>query len=110
MGVGGWWWWWGLSGLHFSSESRLFSLKYKENRRQYYCEHTQKPGYRAQELCESRGGRPGLPVPNKTYGFWGRKTTVKNKKEKKLGWPVARYSGPKFKIIRFGLRLIILIL
>ena len=22
-------------------------------------------GYRAQEVCESRGGRPGLPVPNK---------------------------------------------
>ena len=26
-----------------------------------------------QELCESRGGRPGLPVPNKPYGFCGRK-------------------------------------
>ena len=23
---------------------------------------------RAQELCESRGGRPGLPVPNSPYG------------------------------------------
>ena len=22
--------------------------------------------YRAQELCESRGGRPGLPVPDKS--------------------------------------------
>ena len=28
---------------------------------------------RAQELCESRGGRPGLPVPNKRDGFCGRK-------------------------------------
>ena len=91
------------------SESRLFSL-YKENRQQYYCERTQKPGYKAQELCQSGGGRPGLPVPNKPYGFWRRKATLKNKKEKKPGWPVARYSGPKFKIIRFGLRLIILIL
>ena len=27
---------------------------------------------RGQELCESRGGRPGLPVPNKPYGFCGR--------------------------------------
>ena len=27
---------------------------------------------RAQELCESRGGRLGLPVPNKPYGFCGR--------------------------------------
>ena len=31
---------------------------------------------RAQELCESRGGRPGLPVPNKPGGFCGRKVTL----------------------------------
>ena len=30
---------------------------------------------RAQELCESRGGRPGLPVPNSPYGLCGRKAT-----------------------------------
>ena len=30
---------------------------------------------RVQELCESRGGRPGLPVPNKPYGFRGHKAT-----------------------------------
>ena len=28
---------------------------------------------RAQELCESRGCRPGLPVPTTPYGFSGRK-------------------------------------
>ena len=28
---------------------------------------------RAQELCESRGGRPGLPGSNKPYGFCERK-------------------------------------
>ena len=28
---------------------------------------------RAQELCESRSGRPGLPVPN---GLCGRKATL----------------------------------
>ena len=33
-------------------------------------------GYRALELCESRGGRPGLPVPNKPYGLCGRKATL----------------------------------
>ena len=27
----------------------------------------------AQELCDSRGGRPGLPVPNSPYGLCGRK-------------------------------------
>ena len=32
---------------------------------------------RGQELCESRGGRPGLPVPNSPYGVCGRKATVK---------------------------------
>ena len=25
--------------------------------------------HRAQELCESGGGRPGLPVPNSPYGL-----------------------------------------
>ena len=31
---------------------------------------------RAQRLCESRGARPGLPVPNSPYGFCGRKATL----------------------------------
>ena len=30
---------------------------------------------RAQELCESRGGRPGLPVPSSPCGLYGRKVT-----------------------------------
>ena len=33
----------------------------------------------AQELCESRGGRPGLPVPNSPYCFCGHKATLKNR-------------------------------
>ena len=32
---------------------------------------------RAQELCESGGGCPGLPVPNSPYGLCGREATVK---------------------------------
>ena len=32
--------------------------------------------FRAQELCESRGGRPGLPVPNIPYGLCRRKATL----------------------------------
>ena len=31
---------------------------------------------RAQELCESRGGRSGLPDPNSPYGLCGRKATL----------------------------------
>ena len=31
---------------------------------------------RAQELCESRGGRPGLPVSNSPYGLCGREATL----------------------------------
>ena len=32
---------------------------------------------RVQKLCESRGGRPGLPVLiTEPYGFCGRKATV----------------------------------
>ena len=30
-------------------------------------------------VCESRGGRRGLPVPNKPYGFCGRKATQEQK-------------------------------
>ena len=29
---------------------------------------------RARELCEGRGGRPGLPVPDSPYGLCGRRT------------------------------------
>ena len=32
--------------------------------------------FRAQELCESRGGRPGFPVPGSPYGLCGRKATL----------------------------------
>ena len=31
---------------------------------------------RAQGLCESRGGRNGLPVPNSPYGLCGRNATL----------------------------------
>ena len=31
---------------------------------------------RAQELCESRGGRPGLLVPSSPCGLCGRKATL----------------------------------
>ena len=34
---------------------------------------------RAQELCESRGGRPGLPVPNSLYGLCEHNATLKKK-------------------------------
>ena len=33
-------------------------------------------GFRALELCEGRGGRPGLPVPNSPFGLCGRKATL----------------------------------
>ena len=29
-------------------------------------------------VCESRGGRPGLPVPNSPYGLRGRKAILKH--------------------------------
>ena len=31
---------------------------------------------RAEELCESRSSRPGLPVPNSPFGLCGRKATL----------------------------------
>ena len=35
--------------------------------------------FRAQELCESRGGHPVLPVPNSRYGICERKATSKKR-------------------------------
>ena len=32
--------------------------------------------YATQELCESRGGHSGLPVPNNPYGLCGRTATL----------------------------------
>ena len=32
--------------------------------------------FRAQELCKSRGGHPGLPVPDSLYSLRGRKATL----------------------------------
>ena len=40
---------------------------------------------RAQELCESRGGRPGPRVPNSPYGFCGRKATLNLNLTDKVG-------------------------
>ena len=31
---------------------------------------------KAKELCESRGGRPGFPVPDNPYSVCGRKATM----------------------------------
>ena len=44
-----------------------------------YIKHTQSAPDRSpkvEELCESRGGRPGLSFPNESYGFCGRKATL----------------------------------
>ena len=48
---------------------------------------------RAQELCGSRGGRPGLPVPvpNKPDGFCEHKATLKRNENQVLPvWPSAK--------------------
>ena len=37
---------------------------------------TQTLSIRVQDLCESCGGRPGLPVPNSPYGLCGRKAIL----------------------------------
>ena len=37
---------------------------------------TAKAVHKCRELCQSRGGRPGLPVPNKPYGLCGRNPTL----------------------------------
>ena len=39
---------------------------------------------RAQELCEIRGGSPGLFVPKKPDGFCGRKASLKTNESNRL--------------------------
>ena len=39
---------------------------------------------KTQELCESRGGRPGFPVPNSPYGLCGRKAPLNGHTNVKL--------------------------
>ena len=52
-----------------------------------------KRGVRGQELFESRGGRPGLPVPNSPYALCGRKATLNlNLKER---WFKSLESAPE---------------
>ena len=43
------------------------------------CSH---PKWSSGPVCESRGGRPGLPVPNKPDGLCGRKATLKRNRER----------------------------
>ena len=50
----------------------LISLMVSVDVKQHFNENRD----RAQELCESRGGHPGLPVPNSPYGLCGRKATL----------------------------------
>ena len=52
-----------------------------------YTRHPPTPPQRvncsAQELGESRGGRPGLPVPDSPYGFCGRKAILNERTNSK---------------------------
>ena len=57
---------------HFSSSLISLMVSVAVQHQVYFCGLT-----RAQELCESPGGRPGLPVPNKPYAFCGRKAPSK---------------------------------
>ena len=50
--------------------------------KRYVHHHTETS--RAQELNESRGGRPGLPDPNKPDGFCGRKATLKRNRRARI--------------------------
>ena len=64
-----------LSNLVFHAQStrtvqKTRAIKVEETDLTVTCCH------RARELCDSGGGRRGLPVPNKPYGRCGRKATL----------------------------------
>ena len=42
--------------------------------------------FRAQELCERRDERPGLPVPNSPYGLCGRRAPLKSESQLVTVW------------------------
>ena len=71
----------------------VLGVVYKQARRSY--------SIRPQELCESRGGRPGLPVPNTPDGFCGRKAT--------LNYTAAHFTGNRDAVFEscFGRPLLI---
>ena len=48
---------------------------------------------KAQTMCESRGGRPGLPVPNSPYGLCGRKATLTEDEKEEAGLPRAVFGA-----------------
>ena len=55
----------------------------------------------AQGLCESRGGRPGLPVPNSPCGLCGREATIEQRITTRLalvGW--GRRGGGRAAILQ----------
>ena len=54
--------------LHLDSPVPMVSVDVRQ--------HANNQEFRAHELCESRGGRPGLPVPNSPYGLCSRKTPL----------------------------------
>ena len=63
--------------------------------------------WRAQQLCESRGGRPGLPVPNSPYDLCGRKARfekVKCIKAQELCESRGGRPGPPAPNSAYGLR------
>ena len=58
---------------HFVSRG---SLKLKHTLRRCYSVPSVTLNFRVQELCESRGGCPELPVPNNPYDLCGHKATL----------------------------------
>ena len=54
---------------------------------------------RAQGLCESRGGRPGLHVSNSPYGLCGRKTTLNSTRVRAQGLCESRGGRPGLPFI-----------
>ena len=65
------------SSKHHAAEQPILDRRSRKRRRKrrkavYKRAPAEKLFYRAEELCESGGGRPGLPVPNIPCGLCGR--------------------------------------
>ena len=64
---------------------------------------------KAQELCESRGGRPGLPVPNSLYGLCRQKATLEEELYEDRAFyerpePIVNTTtGARYAVIKFAM-------
>ena len=63
--------------------------------------------FRAQEVCEGRGGRPGLSVPNSPYGLRGRTATLNMELRSSVKVDVAILGSPSLRVFTVSVKVVL---